>query len=110
MKKICKIPGIILIVIGLMGIIIFAYNTGKNTGKNMGEKNVLENIEIDGVNEVENGIITIKYGEKYLDYKYEYNEVKRIVGIEYNGKKLTNGLIKVENIDGKIIEYYFEAE
>ena len=35
----------------------------------------INNLEIDGVNEVDNGIITIKFMDNYYDYEYKYNEI-----------------------------------
>ena len=35
---------------------------------------IIRAIEVDGVNEVDNGIITLKINGKFYDYKYEYNE------------------------------------
>lgn len=37
----------------------------------------LKSIQIDSVNEVDNGIVTIKIFNNYLDYEYEYHEVDR---------------------------------
>lgn len=35
---------------------------------------IIRAIEVDGVNEVDNGIITLKINGKFYDYEYEYNE------------------------------------
>lgn len=39
----------------------------------------IKTIQIDGVNELENGVITIKVFNNYFDYEYEYNEIEKEV-------------------------------
>lgn len=39
----------------------------------------IKTIQIDGVNELDNGVITIKVFNNYFDYKYEYNEIEKEV-------------------------------
>ena len=56
MKKAILI--IILLLIFIFGIIC-------------GIELAIKNINIDGINEVDNGIITIKIFNQYIDYKYE---------------------------------------
>ncbi len=37
------------------------------------------NIQIDGVNELDNGVITLKIFNNYFDYEYKYNEIEKEV-------------------------------
>lgn len=37
----------------------------------------IKTIQIDGVNELDNGVITIKVFNNYFDYEYEYNEIEK---------------------------------
>lgn len=39
----------------------------------------IKTIQIDGVNELDNGVITIKVFNNYFDYEYEYNEIEKEV-------------------------------
>lgn len=39
----------------------------------------IKTIQIDGVNELANGVITIKVFNNYFDYQYEYNEIEKEV-------------------------------
>lgn len=57
-----KLKLILYITITLFFAIISAY---------LGTCFTLNNLEIDGVNEVDNGIITIKFMNNYYDYEYE---------------------------------------
>ena len=77
----------------------------------IGVESTIKNIQIDGVNETENGVITIKLFNQYFDYKYNYNEVKqyRIHSIESNKEELDNATIIYQNIaSGETQKYYYE--
>lgn len=39
----------------------------------------IKTIQIDGVNELDNGIITLKIFNNYFNYEYEYNEIEKEV-------------------------------
>jgi len=39
----------------------------------------IKTIQVDGVNELDNGIITLKIWNNYFDYEYEYNEIEKEV-------------------------------
>lgn len=45
----------------------------------LGATLTIKNIQIDGVNELDNGIITLKIWNNYFDYEYEYNEIEKEV-------------------------------
>lgn len=63
MKKLITIIFLIAFVIGLCFIV---WNIAKN--------HVLNNIQVDAVDEVAKGIVTIKIDGQYFDYAYEYVE------------------------------------
>lgn len=60
-KILVNLLAIALIVVGFIGGIVVT----------------LKAIEIDGVNEVDNGVITIKVFNQYIDYQYQYTEIKK---------------------------------
>ena len=67
MKKLC----IVLVIIGLLiitGVLSYLKACEITTAK------IIRAIEVDSVNEVDNGIITLKINGKFYDYEYEYNE------------------------------------
>lgn len=64
MKKIC----IILILMVITGIISFKVASDITRAK------IIQDIEVVGVDEVDNGIITLKIDGQYYDYEYEYIE------------------------------------
>ena len=66
MKKICII--LILILMVITGIISFKVASDITRAK------IIQEIEVDGVDEVDNGIITLKIDGQYYDYEYEYVE------------------------------------
>ena len=43
----------------------------------LGSLITIYSIQIDGVNELDNGVITLKVFNQYFDYYYEYNEINR---------------------------------
>lgn len=43
----------------------------------LGATLTIKNIQIDGVNELDNGIITLKIWNNYFDYEYEYNTIEK---------------------------------
>lgn len=45
----------------------------------LGATLTIKTIEIDGVNELDNGVITLKIWNNYFDYEYEYNEIEKEV-------------------------------
>lgn len=47
----------------------------------------IKTIQIDGVNELDNGVITIKVFNNYFDYKYKYNEIEKEVTQWVTNKK-----------------------
>ena len=46
----------------------------------------IKTIQVDGVNELDNGIITLKIWNNYFDYEYEYNEIEKEVTQWTNNK------------------------
>lgn len=52
---------------------------GLFVGVMLGITFTIKNIQIDGVNELDNGIITLKIWNNYFDYEYEYNEIEKEV-------------------------------
>lgn len=52
---------------------------GLFVGVMLGITVTIKNIQIDGVNELDNGIITLKIWNNYFDYEYEYNEIEKEV-------------------------------
>ena len=64
MKKIILNLCILLVLILIACFITCQITTAK----------IIQAIEVDGVNEVDNGIVTLKIDGKFYDYKYEYNE------------------------------------
>lgn len=63
MKKICIL--LVIIIVGVLSSVIT---------KNITRAKIIQNIEIMGVNEVDNGIITLKIDGDFYDYEYEYIE------------------------------------
>lgn len=49
----------------------------------------IKTIQVDGVNELDNGIITLKIWNNYFDYEYEYNEIEKGVTQWTNNKPNT---------------------
>ena len=66
MKKIC----IILLVIVL---VIFAKYFDFVVFGEIIRAKIIQEIKVDGVDEVDNGIVTLKIDGQYYDYEYEYN-------------------------------------
>lgn len=84
MKKIC----IILLVIAL---VIFAKYFDFVVCRDIITAKIIEGIEVDGVNEVDNGIVTLKIDGQYYDYQYEYNEdFKTVQDRINNGEDISN--------------------
>ena len=52
---------------------------GLFVGVVLGATLTIKTIQIDGVNELDNGVITIKVFNNYFDYEYEYNEIEKEV-------------------------------
>ena len=52
---------------------------GLFVGVMLGITVTIKNIQIDGVNELDNGVITLKIWNNYFDYEYEYNEIEKEV-------------------------------
>lgn len=67
MKKIC----ILFVIIGLLIITgVFSYLKACEITR----AKIIQNIEVVGVDEVDNGIITLKIDGDFYDYEYEYIE------------------------------------
>ena len=79
MKKIC----IILLVIAL---VIFAKYFDFVVCRDIITAKIIEGIEVDAVDEVDNGVITLKIDGQYYDYAYEYNE-----GFKTLQERINNG-------------------
>lgn len=75
MKKLA----IFIAVIGLLLITIWV--TSEIT-----RAKIISEIKIDGINEVDNGIITLEINGQYYDYEYEYNE-----GFKTLQERINNG-------------------
>ena len=43
----------------------------------LGATLTIKTIEIDGVNELDNGVVTLKIWNNYFDYYYEYNDIEK---------------------------------
>jgi uncharacterized protein YaiL (DUF2058 family) len=77
MKVIKKIIIKKLIISGIIvGIIAVSFLIGNRYG----EIKTVDKIEIDAVDEVDNGVVTIKIDDNYYDAEYNYYEVEPIVG------------------------------
>ncbi len=63
MKKICIL--LVIIIVGVLSSVIT---------KNITRAKIIQNIEVMGVDEVDNGIITLKIDGDFYDYEYEYIE------------------------------------
>lgn len=80
MKKII----IIFLLVFVGGLIWF-------TSSQVTSNNIIKNIQIDGVDEVEKGLVTIKVNGQYYDYKYEFVEgFKTYEERQANGEDLTD--------------------
>lgn len=55
------------------------YLLGLCVGLLLGIAITIKTIQVDGVNELDNGIITLKIFNNYYDYEYEYNEIEKEV-------------------------------
>lgn len=107
MKKICVVLGIIVLMVAT------GFATFKITSEIIGAK-IIQEIEVDGVDEVDNGIITLKINGQYYDYEYEYTEIDRNGQIEVekimiDGEEIDHGLVTINNM-GEKFDYYFEVE
>ena len=54
-----------------------AFFVGVVLGIVLGITVTIKNIQIDGVNGLDNGIITLKIWNNYFDYEYEYNTIEK---------------------------------
>lgn len=45
----------------------------------LGATLTIKTIEIDGVNELDNGVVTLKIWHNYFDYYYKYNDIEKEV-------------------------------
>lgn len=67
MKKIC-------IVLVLIGLVVFTWFFKWTVIREITRAEIINNIKVDAVDEVDNGIITLEINGQYYDYEYEYNE------------------------------------
>ena len=71
MKKIC----IVLVIIGLLIIAgVLGYLKACEKNQEITRAKIIQSIEVVGVDEVDNGIITLKIDGDFYDYEYEYIE------------------------------------
>lgn len=64
----------IIIVLVLIGLIVTVGVTSFKVATDITRVKIIQNIEVVGVDEVDNGIITLKIDGQYYDYEYEYIE------------------------------------
>lgn len=67
MKKMC------IVIITIMFLIVLCFTVWK-VAEMVTSNNIIKNIQIDGVDEIEKGIVTIKLNDNYYNYKYEFIE------------------------------------
>lgn len=71
MKKL----GFLLVIIGLMAITgVASFMVTREKTREITRAKIIQNIEVMGVDEVDNGIITLKIDGDFYDYEYEYIE------------------------------------
>lgn len=71
MKKLC----IVLVIIGLMAISgVASFMVTREKTREITRAKIIQGIEVVGVDEVDNGIITLKIDGDFYDYEYEYIE------------------------------------
>ena len=56
----------------VLGIAVLAGIAGFKAGTEITRAKIIEELEVDGVDEVDKGIITLKIDGQYYDYEYEY--------------------------------------
>lgn len=64
----------IIIVLVLIGLIVTVGVTSFKVATDITRAKIIQNIEVVGVDEVDNGIITLKIDGDFYDYEYEYIE------------------------------------
>lgn len=64
----------IIIVLVLIGLIVTVGVTSFKVATDITRAKIIQNIEVMGVDEVDNGIITLKIDGDFYDYEYEYIE------------------------------------
>ena len=64
----------IIIVLVLIGLIVAVGVTSFKVASDITRAKIIQEIEVDGVDEVDNGIITLKIDGDFYDYEYEYIE------------------------------------
>lgn len=58
---------------------LLTFIIGVVLGIMLGTALTIQTIQVDGVNELDNGIITLKIFNNYFDYEYQYNEIEKEV-------------------------------
>ena len=64
----------IIIVLVLIGLIVTVGVTSFKVATDITRAKIIQEIEVDAVDEVDKGIVTLKIDGQYYDFEYEYNE------------------------------------
>ena len=84
MKKIC-------IVLVLIGLVVTVGVTSFKVATDIARAEIIQEIKVDGVDEVDKGIVTLEINGQYYDYEYEYKEgFKTVQDRIDNGEDVSN--------------------
>lgn len=64
----------IIIVLVLIGLVVFTWFFKWTVIREITRAEIINNIKVDAVDEVDNGIVTLEINGQYYDFEYEYNE------------------------------------
>lgn len=76
----------IIIVLVLIGLVVAVGVTSFKVATDITRAKIIQEIKVDGVDEVDKGIITLEIDGQYYDYEYEYKE-----GFETIQDRIDNG-------------------
>ena len=79
-----------IIILIVLGIAVLAGLVGFKVGAEITRAKIINSIKIDGINEVDNGIITLEINGQYYDYQYEYNEEFKTIQDRINNGENVN--------------------
>lgn len=81
----------IIIVLVLIGLVVTVGITSFKVATDITRAKIIQEIEVDGVDEVDKGIVTLKIDGQYYDYEYEYKEgFKSLQDRIDNGEDVSN--------------------